>query len=705
MRCDGGHLARSLGGVNGPPRQGGFDRLLNGGPRGSRWALDPAVGKGRCARPGCPLAPQVGAPFLRDPGADRARSLCAVTLAILIRVRMARSGVLRAMALTALGGALTCGGLATSCRTRPSAAQSVSSAPAPGGSAPPQASTLSSVRVSHGELDTPAPDHSPKLAATVIATTIYKQPNTEARRLGYIRLGGVVERDRQPVSGIGCKGEWYRVYPMGYVCTDQATVDLEDPVVRAAEVRPDLAKPLPYRYGFVRATAPQYLRIPTKQEQVAAEFQLEDHLRTFAESRREWQSVTLGANDIPLDARGLARPGLKPPPGFRPATEWSELELYGGERASKVPWWLEGGRKIPNVSGYDAPSYAVFADRVRRKTGLSFVRAFATEDQGLARDFGVTVDLRLVPTSKVKPDSGSPFHGVELTERFPVPFAFVVTDDATTWRLLRGKDEVRAGDRLPRRAIVPLSGRARIKAGQRFYQTQKDRTVWLRASDLGIVAKPATLPSAAEKGEKWIDISLRQQTLVLYEGKRAWYATLVSTGRDRLGDPETSLATPRGEFRLLSKHIAAAMDSEENSTVAGGTRTHSVGLSASDRETIARLERAEKEGQRLSEEDQRRLLNIKKGRRPEYGVTERRGAANFELRDVPWIQYFAKGYALHGAYWHDVFGVPRSHGCVNLSPIDARIVFNFTDPPVPAGWHGVNIGEDMGQGTVVVVHE
>ncbi len=95
----------------------------------------------------------------------------------------------------------------------------------------------------------------------------------------------------------------------------------------------------------------------------------------------------------------------------------------------------------------------------------------------------------------------------------------------------------------------------------------------------------------------------------------------------------------------------------------------------------------------------------RRSRDPEYGVTVRRGAAGFELRDVPWIQYFASGYALHGAYWHDVFGIPRSHGCINLAPIDARYVFMWTDPPVPSGWHGINIGSDMGQGTAVVVRE
>jgi hypothetical protein len=52
-----------------------------------------------------------------------------------------------------------------------------------------------------------------------------------------------------------------------------------------------------------------------------------------------------------------------------------------------------------------------------------------------------------------------------------------------------------------------------------------------------------------------------------------------------------------------------------------------------------------------------------------------------------------------------VFGTPRSHGCVNLAPVDAHRLFFWTDPPVPPGWHGVNAGEEAGEGTLVVIHE
>ena len=43
-------------------------------------------------------------------------------------------------------------------------------------------------------------------------------------------------------------------------------------------------------------------------------------------------------------------------------------------------------------------------------------------------------------------------------------------------------------------------------------------------------------------------------------------------------------------------------------------------------------------------------------------------ATRYSLLDVPFVQYFHKGFALHGTYWHDEFGRKRSHGCVNLAP-------------------------------------
>ena len=50
----------------------------------------------------------------------------------------------------------------------------------------------------------------------------------------------------------------------------------------------------------------------------------------------------------------------------------------------------------------------------------------------------------------------------------------------------------------------------------------------------------------------------------------------------------------------------------------------------------------------------------------------------YYLPNVPYTMYFYKGYGLHGTYWHNNFGTPMSHGCINLSIPDAGWLFDFT---------------------------
>ncbi len=73
----------------------------------------------------------------------------------------------------------------------------------------------------------------------------------------------------------------------------------------------------------------------------------------------------------------------------------------------------------------------------------------------------------------------------------------------------------------------------------------------------------------------------------------------------------------------------------------------------------------------------------------------------YYLQDVPWTMYFDQARALHAAYWRTFFGYPQSHGCVNLSPGDAKWLFEWAntgdvvwvhDPsgktPTDAGYYG-----------------
>ena len=77
---------------------------------------------------------------------------------------------------------------------------------------------------------------------------------------------------------------------------------------------------------------------------------------------------------------------------------------------------------------------------------------------------------------------------------------------------------------------------------------------------------------------------------------------------------------------------------------------------------------------------------------------------DYYLPEVPYTMYFYAGYALHGAYWHDNFGNPMSHGCVNLSIDNAKEIFEWADPILPPGQTQV-ISTYENPGTLVVVHQ
>jgi lipoprotein-anchoring transpeptidase ErfK/SrfK len=74
-------------------------------------------------------------------------------------------------------------------------------------------------------------------------------------------------------------------------------------------------------------------------------------------------------------------------------------------------------------------------------------------------------------------------------------------------------------------------------------------------------------------------------------------------------------------------------------------------------------------------------------KRPTYHMTGGFDASTtFDLPGVPWDSYITdSGVAIHGTYWHNDFGGRHSHGCINLSPEDARWIYRWSSPQVPAG--------------------
>lgn len=193
---------------------------------------------------------------------------------------------------------------------------------------------------------------------------------------------------------------------------------------------------------------------------------------------------------------------------------------------------------------------------------------------------------------------------------------------------------------LPKWTALELSGVPKTIDGVSFELTTS--AFWVRVGDL-MVATPEPPPDLADD-EKWIDVDLGRQYLVAFEGKHPVYATRISSGRRTSWDPEHDHPTPTGTFRIYEKHVSTTMDGD---VAEGGP---------------------------------------------------------YSIEDVPWVMYFQGSYALHGAFWHNLFGTSRSHGCVNMSPIDAREIFFWSEPSLPKGWHGVFQTSDR-PGTRVVIHE
>ena len=78
-------------------------------------------------------------------------------------------------------------------------------------------------------------------------------------------------------------------------------------------------------------------------------------------------------------------------------------------------------------------------------------------------------------------------------------------------------------------------------------------------------------------------------------------------------------------------------------------------------------------------------------------------AEKYLVEAVPWTMHFGYRYALHAAYWHWGYGNWASHGCVNLSPRDARMLFERLHPALPDGWHTVYENADD-PGSSVRIH-
>jgi lipoprotein-anchoring transpeptidase ErfK/SrfK len=480
---------------------------------------------------------------------------------------------------------------------------------------PAAARKLTTVRLD-GTFDPAPPTAGPRIHARSLRSWIHERPARSAERIGYFRTGSSIPVTGASAGNDGCAAGWYPVAPRGFVCAEAAaTLDDADALVAAYRgYGPDFSRRLPYIYGTVRRPGPIYSRLPTRAEAESAEADLAERMATWLSAPGE-----IGASYAQqVWLRG------ETPPDARVA--------WDARSSDALPPFLGAGKALPTPHGQASHSAELIAARMKPRQGLSMVQTLLFE----GRRYGLTTDLDVVPTDRLRPIQGSERHGVEVGKGLEFPFALVRTEDAKLKRYQKGK-LVDAGDAAYWSALK-LTGKQSF-FNKRLYFETVDGT-YISDQDASRLDQAKKMPAWGKNGERWFDINVSKQTLVAYEGTRAVYATLISTGEAGLEDPAHSKATKRGIFRIHTKHVSTTMDSDA-----------------------------------VGEE--------------------------FELRDVPYVQYFEEGYALHGAYWHDRFGTPKSHGCINLTPEDARRLFFFTKPDVPEGWHSAM---QKLTGTVLFVH-
>lgn len=144
--------------------------------------------------------------------------------------------------------------------------------------------------------------------------------------------------------------------------------------------------------------------------------------------------------------------------------------------------------------------------------------------------------------------------------------------------------------------------------------------------------------------KKRIEVNLTTQALTAYEGDRQVLKTSICSGipNGPRGSNGISTKTPQGEFRILDKMPAKHMGN----------------------------------GNLFADAD------------------------DYELPGVPWTSFFTlQGHAFHGTYWHENFGTPMSHGCINMRTEEAKWLFRWALPP-----HAMGKTFNRGYGTLVQIH-
>lgn len=149
--------------------------------------------------------------------------------------------------------------------------------------------------------------------------------------------------------------------------------------------------------------------------------------------------------------------------------------------------------------------------------------------------------------------------------------------------------------------------------------------LWIPAEAMHPISPEEITPINPDIEDKKIVVDVSRQTISCFEGDSEVYYCRVSTGAkyDMYGNPVEKWSTPLGKYLISRKFISLQMS--------GGTT-----------------------------------------------------GAPYDLPGIGWVSLFATGgVAIHATVWHNDFGTPKSHGCVNTLPEDAKWIFRWSLPNTP----------------------
>lgn len=492
---------------------------------------------------------------------------------------------------------------------------------------------------------------------------VYWEPNkSKTTKRGYAEGGAKIPVQATPVSKTGCAGGWYALVAGGYICGDDGTINPKDERARHRPKQPNLSNVLPYVYARnTQNGTPMYRTVPTRDQ---VKF-YEPYLTKKEEKPKDAPAPTPAEPAID-DATRKAKEEQ------RRRHEDMQRAMLGDDAARKLAEEAKRERQTAPVNAPGAPAAEADADagtpewwqQDKPELGGKTLQELNGEGDDviigrMVKGFYIAVQQQfnwggrvwyrstrghVAPADRFVQAAGPEFHGVELSDTLKLPIAWAYGSSKTQprYNVDAEKKSAKSSGSVARLQPISLTGKE-LQVGKATYLETVDGT-WVKQSDVR-VTKPGAPPADIGPDEVWIDVNLSTQSLVLFRGTQPLYATLISSGKEST-DKEKDHKSPLGEFRIQDKHITATMDGD--------------GTAAGD--------------------------------------------LPYSIEAVPYVMYFHRSYALHGAFWHGNFGVRMSHGCVNLAPLDAKYLFFHSDPAVPEGMAGAVSSTDR-PGSRVVVHE